>query len=1284
MIRRRTSLLFLLVLLVLSLAATMAWVLRTESGARWIWSQASAWVPGSLTAGSINGDLRSGLNFQGLMFANESTSVEAGNMQLQLAFGLFPPAVSVRTLTVDQVTIRSLMDGQTKQDNSPEASLTALALPLPIDFERVRLDQLLVLDTDGTTQFEADSVTFSGHWYERLTIQEARLGTLGMQWQVVGKLGLQTPFPVEATVNSQYEPATDDPESLPALDFTANFKGVIADLEAEVNLLQPATRLQGHIRNLLTEPAMEVQLAAGHLTWPLRGASPDLALRALVADISGNWNEYQLKASGSLELGELSALPLTLVATGTTQGMRVEKFFASGDLAELTASGALSWTDNLQLQLHSVIDRFDLSPWLADWPADHPAKANLDLSWKEGGLTFQNIELEAMNSAFRLQGNGILDLEQDITTAELGWQSLQWPIGSGQPLFTSEHGKLSVSGRPNDWTASGQVQIQTGEWPAGQIILNAKGDLQSVQLQIGEGQVLGGNFAGEFDYRWTDNQPWSAIIRADQIDISSLTTTFPGVISANLQAKGQAEPQNLEITIVQLNGQIRDQPVEAKGQIAMTAGAVSARDLQIRSGQSHLHLDGAVADRNGIYFSGHVESLADFIEDATGTITGEGRFSNQPDHPRIELDLQGKDLSWQDLSVAAIAVTPGDKQTGESSNRIALTGVKLGETLLEELSVTLSGERPLDHIAIEARKDGTQLQASLTGTTSNWKDLALTAWKGTLDSMRVSDEPLGSLELEQPAELAFSTSSLELGTACYNGSRNGRGCIEANWRENEHLAAAANMDNLSLRQLELFLGSRFSFSQRVTGTASWEIDPGSKPTGKVQLEVSPGELTSNDEEPLLQTGPGLFSFEIKDGQLQLGNLDFSLPGVGTVDTDFSAPDISQGIDSPVQGRLQLDFSNIAPLLPFVPAFDAIAGSVNANVVIAGTLAQPKLTGFASLVRGRIEHHASGVVLSDIKLAGAVYEFDYTELNGSFTSGDGRGEIKAAVDFGDLLKPTITMELSGKDLTLLSVPDMTVIANPDLRVRYQDSMLNLDGSILIPSARISPRYLPTTSASESEDLIIVGGEKPEIEESFINQSRLKLNGSVAVELGENITVTLERATARLHGKAVFNWDNNLLPIADGTYLVSGKITAYGQLLEVSDGRVSFPHVPANNPRLNIRAEREIYGNMQVKQAGVLISGTLKHPVLEPYTTPMTTKERALTLLVTGSDFNYEQGVGAVEVGMYIAPKLYVSYGIGLFDSQSVISARYDLKRGFGIKATSGQRATGVDMSYTIEH
>ena len=77
------------------------------------------------------------------------------------------------------------------------------------------------------------------------------------------------------------------------------------------------------------------------------------------------------------------------------------------------------------------------------------------------------------------------------------------------------------------------------------------------------------------------------------------------------------------------------------------------------------------------------------------------------------------------------------------------------------------------------------------------------------------------------------------------------------------------------------------------------------------------------------------------------------------------------------------------------------------------------------------------------------------------------------------------------------------------------------------------------------------------------------------------------------------------------------------------------------------------------------------------------EHEAARLVTGSEFDFEQGVGAIDFGTYIAPRVFVSYGLGLFETENVIRVRYDLKRGFGITATSGEKETGVDLSYRIE-
>ncbi|MGB5412532.1 MAG: translocation/assembly module TamB domain-containing protein, partial [Woeseiaceae bacterium] len=256
------------------------------------------------------------------------------------------------------------------------------------------------------------------------------------------------------------------------------------------------------------------------------------------------------------------------------------------------------------------------------------------------------------------------------------------------------------------------------------------------------------------------------------------------------------------------------------------------------------------------------------------------------------------------------------------------------------------------------------------------------------------------------------------------------------------------------------------------------------------------------------------------------------------------------------------------------------------------------------------------------------------------------------------------------------------ADINVGVEYRNDKLTLDGEVLVPWARVTPEDISARKVSESPDVLIVKGALPE-SGVVKRETNLKMFGEMRMALGDDVEIRLDVAKARLTGAATFRWSGDVMPKAQGRYDLSGDIEAYGQSLKVVEGIIRFPKVVADNPELRIRAEREIYGNSQVKQAGVLVAGTAKRPTLQAYTVPMTTEERALTLLVTGSDFDYEQGVGAIDFGTYIAPRLFVSYGIGLFDQENIISARYDLARGFGIKATSGQEESGIDFIYRLE-
>jgi translocation and assembly module TamB len=434
---------------------------------------------------------------------------------------------------------------------------------------------------------------------------------------------------------------------------------------------------------------------------------------------------------------------------------------------------------------------------------------------------------------------------------------------------------------------------------------------------------------------------------------------------------------------------------------------------------------------------------------------------------------------------------------------------------------------------------------------------------------------------------------------------------------------------------------------------------------------------------MLDTGTGHFGFELTGGELQNGNLDLAIPGTGYIDVDFNIPDISLGEYSPIRGKVRVDIHDLGSLGPIMPLFDSLKGALDIDVSLSGILTDPAFVGKASLTHGEIAINASGSTFSEINLSGDVNEMDRSELNGTFRAGEGTGTISTVIYFEDLLSPIIELTLKGESLTIVDVPELNIIANPDFTLNWANSILEINGRLFIPKARLAPTILPKTSAGQSADVVIVAGELPESEKELPKANPLKIRGSLEVELGKQAEIDLKMAKVNVYGTTRFTWQDERLPLAHGNFDIRGDIQAFGQSLKITRGRISFPDIPADNPHLNIRAERDIFGNSQIQKAGLMLAGTLKRPLIEPYTVPMTNKDRARTLLVTGSDFNYEQGVGAIAVGFYVLPRLYISYGIGVFEEGNIISARYDLGKRFGVRVTSGQRDTGADLNYTIE-
>ena len=1204
-------------------------ILHTTTGARLLLSLVAGQLDASLELGEISGTLSSGLDIDTIDFRDVSLVVKLDQTRLAVEPKFFPLHIQIRFVEVATVQIRqrtplaesSEPAGFQALDETP----ASLALPFPIILSRLELGGIEYFDHLNVLVFSAEHISSALQLHDVLDIGHLVLESGQSRIELDGSLGLSAPFPVSLNARANL---TLDGETIGNLEYM-DVQGRIGDYELDT-------------RSILHIPGMD----------------------PVILDLRGNGNE---------------------------SGMVITALHLAGNQLELAAEGDIQWRDEAVIRLSARLDRFAPSTLLADWPEEHQLQGRFELALGKDGLELPKMHLLVLDTTTRLDATATIDLNQGVLEADLAWSDIAWPIAAEKPGFLSQAGEVRLSGSPDDWVLRGETTIQTAGFPPGQLRLEANGNRESVEINIVDGRVLGGELAGTVEFGWTGELNWTAMLDARGIDTGALLPSWPGSINTRLKADGSLESFRLNLDILQLDGEIRGRPLTASGQLHWQGERQLDANIRLASGNSELILQGELFAADGLVFSAKIDDLGYFLPSGSGSVQANGRASLLSGKPRLRLDVKAEQLSWNGISVQALSIHDSASVSADTIASLVLVAsqVNINGQSVAEIGLDLHADQAKQSVDLAVSYAGVEFSTRLSGALIDWQHIleagwSDAAWNGQIESMTLSDGDKLALKLEKPATLQLSANSAALEDACIGTGEAHRICLNTQWQKNGAYSASAVLHEFPLSMMEEFLDNGLMFTQQISGEFGLTGAYNQSLSGQARIEISPGIISSRLESQWsLETGAGVVGFSLERGNLVTGAFDLPLPGNGEIDINIRLVDISAGGDTPIDGHASISLNDLGVFSPFIPFFDRVAGKLIAQLGASGSALNPSLSGHISIADGLVQHDASGLKLSDIQLAGRLLGGGESQLSGSFKAQAGTGELLADIDLSELFSPRFELTLSGDNLILFDSPELTLVAEPDIQLGWNGNSLEINGSILIPRARIAPKTIPAGTVAESGDLVIVAGEIPGSDIATKPANELPIRGDLEIALGSEVELDLGLAVAQLSGSAIFSWQDKLVPMATGHYSIVGEINAFGQQLRITEGTISFPGVPADNPHLDIRAERRIYGNSEIHRAGVFVNGTLKSMVVEPYTDPMTTRERAQTLLITGSDFNMERGVGAVNIGTYIAPRIFVSYGIGVFEDENVISLRYDLGRRWGIKVTSGQRTTGIDINYVIE-
>ena len=592
-------------------------------------------------------------------------------------------------------------------------------------------------------------------------------------------------------------------------------------------------------------------------------------------------------------------------------------------------------------------------------------------------------------------------------------------------------------------------------------------------------------------------------------------------------------------------------------------------------------------------------------------------------------------------------------------------------------------------------------------------------WRGTLLNSDVGNARVGAWRQREPVALEIGRDAFALALLCLEQDAY-HACVDGTGRAAHGGRASMQLAGVPLAVLEPWVGAGVRLDGRVTGQTRLAVAVDGGLDGDLALDVGAGTLRLEEAgETVTAIGIDGITLRARAAADRLQTTAaLTLTGAGAaraeLDMPFAPFKAKPAGDRALRGTLRAQLDELGLLVLFAPELLQPRGHLQLQAELGGSLESPEVRGEARLEQGRAGVAGLGITLEDVRASARSDNAHRIAVQAEARSGPGTLNVDGHIEFGTDAPWRTQLQLRGQDFEAVHTPGYTLIVSPDLRLRAQPRTLALDGDIRVARALIAPRTL-RAGAQTSPDVVVLGAG-PEA-----RAGQVAVTADVHVLLGKQVRVMTSNVDAYVEGD-VFVHDTPGQPTtASGELRVTrGTYRAYGKDLDIDRGRLIFTGGAVDDPEVDLRAVRRV----ENVTAGIQARGRLQKPEVTLFSEPALDQTNILSYIVFGTsakqsggtegawlaqavsaltlaggeqmargiggsvgieDVRIASGTGgnaSLMLGTYLSPRLYVSYGIGLFETGNSLRLRYDLNERWQIQTDTGAY-TGADILYKIE-
>ena len=949
-----------------------------------------------------------------------------------------------------------------------------------------------------------------------------------------------------------------------------------------------------------------------------------------------------------------------------------------------------------------------------------PLQASFDEDFKT--LTVQQLQLASPQIKGSLNANGTVHLDAHPLAAELtlAWKNLELPADLAGQVLDSQ-GELVAKGSANAYHAEGDVTLGPPGKPA-KLALNLDGTPQQIQLHTLSLLQPQGRLTANGELTLQPQLAWQLQATANKLDPGQLFAGWPGALDADFSTQGTLAKDKPDATLElrKLDGSLRQRQLRGSGRLHLAPNHVVDGTLALASGSSSIKLLARPGASNDANLTLAIASLNDWLPQASGALNGQFRIRGN--YPKLAVNgaLQAQSLNWNKQTVQSMQLQADvpDVSSPGGSLTLGAAGAQFGGLAFRQIHLDGHGTAAQHQLTLTAQGQPLSVSLALNGS------LKAHSWNGTLSNLVLDLQGLPRWRLQQATQLAWNDGAVSLSPLCLtagepllcvSGKQDKGGNLDADYRLHA-VPLALVLDAAGSSKMPMSADGLLEGSGSMHRTAAGAL------SGKASITSAQGRITYNEhpDQPLLTYKDLALNATLAPGNQQ-ASVHAAINGNGRLDGQIAVTGAQQALS----GQVNLHLDNLAFVELFTDDVANVKGRIDGDFKLGGTVSAPALTGQAGIDGFAAEVPDAGLKLTNGKLVVSTTDARQLRIDGSVQSGQGTLAINGTAGLD--AQSITTVSLQGSNITAVDIPAAKVSLSPDLQVRHDAQGIQASGSVRMDKAEVNLDKLPGNGVNKaSPDVVVVDEPQP-----AGGSGSTPIQASIKVDLGQHTHLAGMGLDGNLRGVLTVDERPGRATTGQGQVTVDGTYKAYGQNLQIQQGQLLFASTPIDNPGLSIKAVRSLQPNATIsegQEVGLQISGTAKRPVLTVFSNPAMDQSDALSYLVTGKPLSQVSGSGegskvnaaaqalgsatgnllaksvgsklgisdigvssnealngssAFTVGKYLSPRLYLSYGIGLFEPGQVITLRYRLSRRWSFEAQNATDFNRASLNYRIE-